>query len=153
MPTVAVGEDCDEVEERALRFEVGAQGAAMEQLAVAGGEETLRSCVIVSATHRAHGAADPGHGAAVLQRLSGVLAAMVGGMKDACGRTALLQRHVQGGPRKGRAQMRGHGPAHDASAARIYHDRQDEKPFAGRHVGEVGDPHLIRCADNKCSRE
>jgi hypothetical protein len=40
--------------------------------------------------------------------------------------------------------MRGHGPAHDATAPDVEHDREVQEASPRRNVGDVGDPELIR---------
>src|SRR5262249_53933272 len=59
-------------------------------------------------------------------------------------RLALGYGHVQRGQDQLCPEMRLHRPAHDASTPGIENDGQIQKARPGRHIGDVGNPQLVR---------
>ena len=59
-------------------------------------------------------------------------------------RLPLLKRHFELRQHELGAQVMGHRPADDTPAPRVDYDGQVQKPGVCRHVGDVGDPELVR---------
>jgi hypothetical protein len=55
-----------------------------------------------------------------------------------------LGGHEEGGRGELCAQVVAHGPPHDLAARQVEHSRQVPPALAGRHVGDVGEPDLVR---------
>ena len=66
------------------------------------------------------------------------------GMMNHVRRPSLRGGHVERIEHDGRVQRVLHGPADDATTEHIKDDREVEKARGRRHVGDVGDPELIR---------
>src|ERR1700693_2236489 len=84
----------DKLEDRHASFDLGFEAAAVEQLALEGGKETLAHGVVETVPHPAHRRPHPCLVTASAERVRGVLAAMVGVMNP-LRRPALSERHVK----------------------------------------------------------
>ncbi len=68
-------------------------------------------------------------------------------MDEASGRPPTVEGEAQGGEDQAALQVTGHGPAHHPAAEAIQDDREIEPAFAGRYIGDIGQPEPIRPAD------
>src|ERR1700688_3280042 len=121
----------DKLEARHASFELGFEAAAVEQLALEGGKETLAHGVVETVSHRAH-----------RRPFESALAAVVGVMNHRR-RPALSERYVKRCQYQFGAQMSFHRPAHNLAAERVEHHRQVKKAGPGWNVADVGDPPSI----------
>ena len=115
------------------------ESAPCKQLAFEGGEETLAHGIVVGIADRAHRGAHAGITAAATEFDRGILRPLVGVMDHLPG-PSCRQRHVQGIEHQLFGECRGHRPADNATAIRIEHDREIEKAYPCRDVGDVSDP-------------
>src|SRR3977135_3294946 len=116
----------DKLEDRHACFDLGFEAAAVKQLALEGGKETLAPGVVVPVPHRAQRGPPPGLVTAFAEGERGVLAAMVGVMNH-LPRPALSERHVKRCQYQFGAQMSFHRPAHNLAAKRVEHHRHGKE--------------------------
>src|SRR6202795_2237206 len=132
----------DKLEDCHAGFDLGFEAAAVKQLALEGGKETLAHGVIETVPHRAHRRPHPGLVTALAEGERGVLTAMVRVMNH-LSMPALSERHVKRCQYQFGAQMSFHRPAHNLAAERVEHHRQVKKAGPGWNVADVSDPQTI----------
>src|ERR1700686_2849860 len=110
----------DKLEDRHAGFDLGFEAAAVKQLALEGGKETLAHGVVETVSHRAHRRPHPGLVTAFAEGERGVLAAVVGVMNH-LRRPALSERHVKGCQYQFGAKMTFHPPPQNFRAERSGH--------------------------------
>ncbi len=115
-----------------------------EQFAFERGVETLAHRVIEAIADRPHRGSNASFIAALAERDRRILAALIRVVNDVFGFTP-VDRHVERIEHQLGAQMRGHRPADHAPAVHVEHDGQEQEPTPRRHVGDIGNPKLIRC--------
>ena len=76
---------------------------------------------------------------------AGVLAAPVAVVNQPRLRAYLLERHPQRMRNQRRSHVVAHRPANDLFVEQIFDRRHVEPALVSGHVGDVGDPNLIRC--------
>ena len=67
-------------------------------------------------------------------------------MQKPRGSAAMLERHLQGLARQGRAHPFVHRPADNPARIQIHEDRQVQPALAGGHVRDIARPFLVRGA-------
>ena len=79
-------------------------------------------------------------------------AALVAVMHDAATGTPVPDRHVERVEHDLGRETLGHGPAHDAPAEDVEHDRDVEEAGPRVHVRDVGDPRLVGRGGSEVAR-
>src|SRR6266536_3014282 len=132
----------DELEDGELCLGLCPEAAAIEELALQGGEEAFSHRVVVAVAYRAARGSDVHLSAALAEGKSGVLTPVIGMMNDIF-RPPLIVSHLERVEDKRRLEVRCHRPADDASAEGIEHHGEIEKASPRRNVGDVGHPELV----------
>jgi hypothetical protein len=109
-----------------------------------GSKVALHGGIVPAISLPAHGLDETGfiQGFAIIG--GGILAAAIGVMDQARRGALSLDGHGQGSDGEFGAQMITHRPTNNLPGEEIQYDGLIEPPFGGWHVGDVGQPNLIR---------
>ena len=118
--------------------------ALVDELGFQCAEKALHRGIVPAIRLAAHRLGDGGRPQDLAVIASGVLAAAIGVMNETRPWTAPLDCHGQGGDGEFGAHMLAHRPADDFSGEQIEDHGQVEPALAGRDVGDVRQPDLIR---------
>src|SRR5215203_1963055 len=144
MQTLPIVEDFDVFEHGRLRLLAGAEADLVDVLGLERGEEALHGRVVQAVAAPAHGLRD----AVPLQhraiRLGGVLHAAVAVVDQPAWRVMPLEGHDQGVDAQLGPEVVGHGPADDLARGHVLDRGQIQEALAGRNVGDVRQPDLVR---------
>ena len=123
VPSMGVVPGLDEVEDGHAGLGLITEALPLDELGLEGREEALAHRVVVGVADGAHRGPDTSLFAPQPEGNGCVLRALVAVMNDLIGST-LLERHVERIEHEVSLQIRLHGPADDASAPRVDHNRQ-----------------------------
>lgn len=117
---------------------------AVNQLCFERAEERFHAGVIVAVARSAHAGEHPMSLEQAAIFMTGILRAAIRMMQQACRRTPMGERPVQGLLNQRGFEMVSGGPADDLAAAKVHHGRQIKPALGGGNVSDVAHPDLIR---------
>ncbi len=120
----------DEIEDSKSCFALALGAMLNEQLALENSVEALAHRVVIAITDRPHRRPHASFFAAVAERDRRILATLIGMMNDAL-RPATIDCHVERIKDQLRTQMRGHGPADDATTVNVEYDCNKQNAAPG----------------------
>lgn len=148
VPAAGVVERLEVVEDDELGLTAGREPAVrllVEQLALQGGEHALGQRVIEAIRDAAHARQRPVPAQLPIQSVTGVLAAPVAVMDHPGDMpAAAVHGHANRVDDQVGLAVRRHRPADDQAAEDVGNACQVEPALHRRHVGDVGDPQLVR---------
>ena len=142
MPTMRIVPALDELKHGATRFGRRVERAAVDQLTLKRGKETLTECIVVAVTDGTHGWAHAGVATVLSECERCVLASLVRVVNN-FGGVPLPERHPKGVQNELFAQMRFHGPAHHPAAPGVDDDGQIQRAGPSRNVRDIGHPEAV----------